>query len=229
MFINAERKKNQDLLDFQYRTLETKYEITKLLRGIYFVKSRGTHSNLFTSPIFLYPKIRVYPTMSNGMSIQDHLDYVSSRVVISGGLGLLSGSFIALYRGHDSIFRTASRTGFSCALVGTACFSMERLAYIGVTQYLLKEHEREELYQNSKKQYYLKLYSHAIGGVLGGAYVGGLFTGKLMRGAFVFAPIMLLIAMTEEKVIHEIRESMLPESDIESYEEEGEPQESITK
>lgn len=184
---------------------------------------------LFPAPIFSYPKIRVYPTMSNGMSIQDHLDYVSSRVVISGGLGLLSGSFIALYRGHDSIFRTASRTGFSCALVGTACFSMERLAYIGVTQYLLKEHEREELYQNSKKQYYLKLYSHAIGGVLGGAYVGGLFTGKLMRGAFVFAPIMLLIAMTEEKVIHEIRESMLPESDIESYEEEGEPQESITK
>lgn len=161
------------------------------------------------------------------MSIQDHLDYISLRVSISGVLGLVSGSFIALYRGHDSILRTSSRTGFSCALVSTACFSMERCAYIGVTQYLLDDHEREELYMNSKKQYYLKLYSHMIGGILGGAYVGGIYTGKILRGAFVFTPIMLLIAMTEDKLMHEIRNNVFPERGIEIYQERGEQQESF--
>ena len=94
--------------------------------------------------------------MTKGMSIDDHLDYMSLRVSVSGVLGLVSGTFIALYRGHDSILRTSSRTAVSCALVSTACFGMERIAYIGVTQYLFNDHDREELYTNSKKQYYLK-------------------------------------------------------------------------
>jgi hypothetical protein len=164
--------------------------------------------------------------MSKGMSIQDHLDFISLRVSVSGVVGLISGTFIALYRGHDSIFRTSSRTGFSCALVSTACFSMERCAYIGITQYLWNDQEREELYMNTKKQYYLKLYSHAIGGMLGGAYVGGIYTGKIVRGALVFSPIMLLIAMLEDKLVHVIRNNILPERVIESHHEQGEQQES---
>jgi hypothetical protein len=152
------------------------------------------------------------------MSIQDHLDYLSLRVSLSGVTGLVSGTFIALYRGHDSIFRTSSRTGFSCALVGTACFGMERLAYIGMTQYLWNDHDREELYRNTKKQYYLKLISHATGGALGGAYVGGLFTGKLVRGAAVFAPFMVFIAMTENTVMNGMRQMIITEKEgIEHY------------
>jgi uncharacterized membrane protein YoaK (UPF0700 family) len=134
------------------------------------------------------------------MSLQEHLDYISLRVTTSGVLGAVSGTFISLYRGYDSLFRTSARTAFSCALVSTACFSVERCAYVGMTQYLFDENEQEELMNNKKKQYYLKLYSHLVGGLLGGAYVGGLYTGKFMRGAFVFTPIMLLIAVTEEHV-----------------------------
>lgn len=165
--------------------------------------------------------------MTKGMSIDDNLDYMSLRVSASGVLGLVSGTFIALYRGHDSILRTSGRTGLSCALVSTACFGMERIAHIGVTQYLFNDQEREELYTNSKKQYYLKLYSHALGGILGGGYVGALYTGKFLRGAFVFTPFMLLIAMTEDKFVNAIRNAVLQEREIESYEGRGEPPESI--
>lgn len=165
--------------------------------------------------------------MTKGMSIDDHLDYMSLRVSVSGVLGLVSGTFIALYRGHDSILRTSSRTAVSCALVSTACFGMERIAYIGVTQYLFNDHDREELYTNSKKQYYLKLYTHALGGMLGGGYVGGLYTGKFLRGSFVFTPFMLLIAMSEDRFVNVIRNAMLQEREIESYEGREEPPESI--
>ena len=77
----------------------------------------------------------------------------------------------------------------------------------------------------------MKLYSHAIGGVLGGAYVGGLFTGKLVRGAAVFTPIMLLIAITEDKLLNEMRRNLLLDRGIEKYqlEEVSIEEESITK
>jgi uncharacterized membrane protein YoaK (UPF0700 family) len=152
------------------------------------------------------------PKPRNVMSIQDHFDYISVRVSASGILGAISGSLIALYRGHDSILRTSARTAISCSLVCTACFSFERLAYIGITQYIFDENEdyvdgeslinkhNNKTYNNANLQYYLKLYTHMMGGMLGGAYVGGLYTGRLLRGAIVFTPIMLLIAVTDEAI-----------------------------
>jgi hypothetical protein len=166
------------------------------------------------------------PTMSNAMSVPDHLDYISRRVSVSGIFGAVAGTFIAMYRGYDSIVRTSSRTAFSCAMVSTACFTIERCTYIGVTQYLLNEQEQIDLFHNSKQIYYLKLYTHTIGGILGGAMVGGLYTGKLLRGAFVFTPLMLFIAMTEEQVKYQLYQTMQHQNN-ERYQESQ--QESVTK
>ena len=142
-------------------------------------------------------------------SFTEALDYISRRVTISGGTGALAGSFIALYRGHDSVFRTAARTAFSCALVGTACFSAERLVYLGVRHYLLVNDDDAVVISNESRQkedYYLKLYSHALGGLLSGAWLGRLYTGKAVRGALFFAPLMLGIAVAEEMVNESFRE-----------------------
>jgi hypothetical protein len=145
------------------------------------------------------------------MSLNDTLDYISLRVSVSGVAGALAGSAISLYRGYDSIVRTSSRTALSCALVGTACFTMERLVNVGVNMYLNGKDGDFDARDSCKRQYYVKLYSHTIGGLIGGAWVGGLFTGKFMRGALVFAPIMLAIAMTEEKIAELRQEEQVTE------------------
>jgi F0F1-type ATP synthase assembly protein I len=130
------------------------------------------------------------------------LNYISRRVTLSGATGALAGALVALHRGHDSVGRTAARTALSCALVGTACFSAERLVYLGVQRYLMKESDMLAASDESrrKEEYYLKLYSHCIGGVLSGAFLGHLYTKKAVRGSLFFAPLMLGIAVVEEKV-----------------------------
>jgi hypothetical protein len=124
--------------------------------------------------------------------MQQAVDHVSTRVSLAGVTGALAGSLTALYRGHHSLLRTAGLTSFSCAMAATACFGSERLAYTAARSYLLRPEE-----SNIAKQKYLSLATHAIGGLVGGAWVGALYIGRPLRGAFFFTPIMMVIATAE--------------------------------
>jgi uncharacterized membrane protein YoaK (UPF0700 family) len=158
------------------------------------------------APSFVFPKTPsgLCGAPSERMSSSprnETLQYISRRVTLSGVTGALAGAFLALWRGHDSISATSARTAVSCALVGTTCFSAERLVYLGVHRYLITDKDRLGASDESRRreEYYLKLYSHAVGGLLSGAFLGHLYTRKAVRGALFFAPLMLGIAVAEEK------------------------------
>lgn len=98
-----------------------------------------------------------------------------------------------------STLRTAGLTSLSCALTATACFGTERVAYFA-TKKLVCAFEQETLITNisySKQQQYLYLTSHAIGGMVGGAWLGTLYLGRPWRGVVFFTPLMMLIATAE--------------------------------
>lgn len=136
------------------------------------------------------------------------LDHVSKRVVLSGVGGAVAGSFTAVYRGHYSTFRTASLTALSCALVGTACFGTERLVYHALTRMTMMQPQQPTGANGTKQNtadvtwpssYVLSLVSHAVGGLLGGAYIGAAYSNRPGRGALMMAPLMMGIVVVEEQ------------------------------
>jgi hypothetical protein len=145
------------------------------------------------------------------MPTTENFEYISRRVGVAGAVGAFGGAFLALYRGHDSVFRTSSRTAMSCALVGTACFSFERVVHLVVSKFMIRQDDDVvgDHDDNYRKQYYLKLYTYTLGGVLSGAWLGSIYARKSLRGALCFGPLMLLIAVAEEKLTETLHNNPL--------------------
>ena len=61
------------------------------------------------------------------------LDHLAARVTVSALTGLGCGAAYATYKGFP-VPKTSMSAALSCALVSTACFSMERLAFGAITR-----------------------------------------------------------------------------------------------
>jgi hypothetical protein len=115
--------------------------------------------------------------------MMEEVDHVANRV----GLGTLTGFFCgAAYATVKGFPRraTALRAAASCAIVGTALFSTERIANIAF---------RNQIHDETR----LTLTSYAFSGVFGGALNGYMYQKKPLRGMFYFVPVMLGIGMME--------------------------------
>lgn len=117
--------------------------------------------------------------------MEETLDHLSKRVVLAGSVGSLVGVLQGMYKGHARLPRTAALTMLSCALTATACFGSERFFYqtmalplMGATQSAL-------------------LVSHAAGGMAAGAWLGGLYLQRPLRGVVFFTPLMILLGYGE--------------------------------
>jgi hypothetical protein len=132
----------------------------------------------------------------------DPLDHLAARITAAGGFGALAGVGIALFKGHR-IPRTAGLTAFSCALCGTACFGSERLASASAQYFLGSSDEYQRL-----NHWETTLASHFIGGNLGGAIVGGLYTGKPARGVLFFTPLTVFFGFGDV-LFQDMREERL--------------------
>lgn len=121
----------------------------------------------------------------------EEIDRLAARVTAVGCLGALTGAGIGLFKGHHRIARTAGLTAFSCALCGTACLGSERLA-ANAGKYLLGGDTIKSDYR-----WPATFLSHAVGGLAGGAFVGGLYMGRPTRGIVFFVPLMTLFGLGE--------------------------------
>ncbi|GAX18089.1 hypothetical protein FisN_25Hu065 [Fistulifera solaris] len=117
--------------------------------------------------------------------MEETLDHLSKRVVVAGSVGSIVGVLQALYKGHARLPRTAALTMLSCALTATACFGSERFLYTTITEPLMGS-TRNAL-----------LASHAAGGVVAGAWLGGLYLRRPLRGVVFFTPAMILLGYGE--------------------------------
>ncbi|KAL7527056.1 hypothetical protein ACHAWF_002022 [Thalassiosira exigua] len=131
------------------------------------------------------------------------IDHVAARVTASVATGLGCGAVYATLRGFP-VFKTSMSVALSCALVSTACFGMERIAYGALNQsaLLMDEkytHEEEiiSMKQSTRTSPKLIYGSHALGGLFGGSVVGFLFRGKPLAGAFLLTPLMLGVGTFE--------------------------------
>ncbi|KAL7538200.1 hypothetical protein ACHAXR_008360 [Thalassiosira sp. AJA248-18] len=136
------------------------------------------------------------------------LDHIAARVTASAMTGLGCGAAFATYKGFP-IFKTSTSAALSCALISTACFGMERLAYgaLGKSSILMDEKSiplnaggsetTSSMIQPPIPNPRLLYGSHALGGLAGGGVVGFLFHGKPWAGAFLLVPIMLGIGRLE--------------------------------
>lgn len=115
------------------------------------------------------------------------LDHISARVTLSGCMGGVMGALHGMFKGHHSLLRTAGLTGFSWALVATACFGTERLAHAALPRLVDR---RLDL-----------LGSHALAGVMGGSILGYLYLRKPIRGIVFFVPVMLVTALAEDEFL----------------------------
>lgn len=134
------------------------------------------------------------------------LDHLAARVTVSTLTGLGCGAAYATYKGFPTP-KTSMSAALSCALVSTACFSMERLAFGAITRItpLLDGDEDDDnsvpsapklasAATTSSKTIYA---SHAVGGALGGGIAGYLFQGNPFSGAFLLTPLMLCAGKLE--------------------------------
>mmetsp|Transcript_31065 Transcript_31065/g.64983 ORF Transcript_31065/g.64983 Transcript_31065/m.64983 type:complete len:180 (-) Transcript_31065:5-544(-) len=137
------------------------------------------------------------------------LGHISDRVSIAATIGLGFGATYGVYKGLP-IPKMSISAGMSCALISTACFTMERLAH-GVINQASKvttndaafsddvdsqPHDNKILKLNGPNNTHVCV-SHALGGFLGGGVVGFLFQGRPFAGALVFTPLMLGIGQIE--------------------------------
>ena len=139
--------------------------------------------------------------MDNALAAVDH---VAARVTAAAATGLAGGAAYATLRGFP-LFKTSVNASVSCALVGTACFGMERVAHglLRQSSALLDKSTDDEGPSPS-----LVYASHALGGFCGGGVVGFLFGGKQLAGAFLLTPLMLGIG-TIEQALEEYRTERL--------------------
>lgn len=115
------------------------------------------------------------------------LDHLAARMTASATTGLGCGAIYSTYRGLP-IAKTSLSAAVSCALVSTACFGAERIAYAIIHQITGKD---------SKSSPNLLYSSHALGGICGGGIVGFLYQGNPFRGIFLLTPMMLGIGKLE--------------------------------
>jgi hypothetical protein len=113
----------------------------------------------------------------------EHVDRVAARVSLGALTGLFGGAVYATLKGFPRR-ATSLKVAGSFALVGTALFGLERIAYVAMQDQM--ESERR-----------LILTSHAFAGVFGGGLNGHLYQKKPLRGMFYFIPIMIGIAFLE--------------------------------
>jgi hypothetical protein len=107
----------------------------------------------------------------------EHVDRVASRVSLGALVGFFSGAAYAIFRGFP-LRATSLKVAGSFAMVGTALFGLERVAYAALEDQLQSERR-------------LLLTSHAFAGVMGGGLNGYLYQRKPLRGMFCFIPVML--------------------------------------
>jgi len=134
------------------------------------------------------------------------LDHVGARVTAFTASGMGCGAAFAIYRGFP-IVRTSASAALSCALVSTACFGMERLAYgvISHSSMLMNEKSGPSNLDDSGTSFTAQsaanqqlIYgSNALGGILGGSIVGFLYQGRPMAGALLLTPLMLGMGKVE--------------------------------
>jgi hypothetical protein len=122
-------------------------------------------------------------------SAMDEVDRVANRVSLAALTGLLGGVSLATYKG-SSIPRTSLSMAASFAIVGTACFGLERLSNVVMRQVNVEnsdnKHEQMALYA-----------SHAIGGMVGGGITAAIFQQRPIPGMILCTPLMLGIALAE--------------------------------
>ena len=113
----------------------------------------------------------------------EYFDRVADRVSLCVVTGLVAGAAHATYTGLP-LRATSLKTAGSCAIVGTALFGAERLAYAALKDRL-----------NNERQ--LVLTSHAFAGVMGGGLNGYVYQKKPLRGMFFLLPAMLAVGYLE--------------------------------
>lgn len=137
--------------------------------------------------------------IDDGLAVLDHL---AARVTASALTGLGCGAAFATYKGYP-IPKTSLSASLSCALVSTACFTVERLAF-GVitrgTEQFSNDDNSESSVIKSTMNSNVVYASHALGGFFGGGIAGFLFQGHPFAGAFLLTPIMLCAGKMELKV-----------------------------
>jgi hypothetical protein len=137
--------------------------------------------------------------IDDGLAILDHL---AARVTASALTGLGCGAAYATYKGFP-IPKTSLSASLSCALVSTACFSMERVAFGIITrvrEQLNNEDDSDSSAIKLATPPNIVYASHALGGCLGGGIAGFLFQGHPFAGAFLLTPLMLCAGKMELKL-----------------------------
>eukprot|EP00538_Stauroneis_constricta_P014262 CAMPEP_0119562072 /NCGR_PEP_ID=MMETSP1352-20130426/19440_1 /TAXON_ID=265584 /ORGANISM="Stauroneis constricta, Strain CCMP1120" /LENGTH=125 /DNA_ID=CAMNT_0007610417 /DNA_START=51 /DNA_END=428 /DNA_ORIENTATION=+ len=108
--------------------------------------------------------------------------------------GLVGGGIGAVLSGYPKR-ATALKVAMSFGLVSTTLFGMERLAYVGLSQYGPEKMSENRLLRTS----------HAFSGVFGGAINMGLYQGRPLVGVVMFLPIMMGVSQIEIMVQEERR------------------------
>ncbi len=137
--------------------------------------------------------------IDDGLALLDHL---AARVTASAVTGLGCGAAFATYKGYP-IPKTSLSASLSCALVSTACFSMERIAFGVITRgthQFSNDDNLESAIKPTTHSNNVVYASHALGGFFGGGIAGFLFQGHPFAGAFLLTPLMLCAGKVELKV-----------------------------
>jgi hypothetical protein len=142
-------------------------------------------------------------TLAAAVSWKDSITAMSHRVTVSGLLGGIAGTALAVYRGHHQKSRTALLTGFSWALVATTLFGTERILKYGIRNAVVRfqtttTDEKTTIDDAALPRQYDYL-SYGLSGILGGMFLGGAYIQRPLRGAAFFTPIMILLAMAEHQ------------------------------
>jgi hypothetical protein len=119
---------------------------------------------------------------------------VAGRMMLLGAAGVVGGAVRAMYSGGSPVMRATFMAGTSCCMVGTAIFGAESLAYLA----LQRIHQATGTKEAHGRDL---LISHGVGGLCGGALVGGLFQHRVMPGMILFTPLMLGVAVAEIKFL----------------------------
>lgn len=147
----------------------------------------------------------------------EQVDYVSARVKIFTGFGVLGGVGTALFKGHP-MGRTVLLTAASCAMTSTALFTSERIATAAWRMQSVAPHSATML-DNSLRQtppspavpdWEEMLTTYAMGGVLGGSMLGYLYIRRPLHGVLFFVPLMLLVG-TFDKLFQDLRQERIQE------------------
>jgi hypothetical protein len=91
----------------------------------------------------------------------------------------------------------------SFAMVGTACFGLERLSNVIMRQVHVENNDNEQ----KQMTFYA---SHAIGGMAGGGITAAIFQQRPIPGMILCTPLMLGIALAEQ-MFEAAREKRLQE------------------